>query len=190
MKRLVFLLIWFPIFCFSQEQASTGRNSFIRVHSGIIVDNYNSAGPRLYFEYLKQIKSSGTLYWGVSYETKWHALNPATDNYVPPDLNTNNLSFNIHYTVTLWKDKLFWDFFGGSGGIYLWGEGKYSMQPSFNFGATLNIKLSRNVYFETSSLAFLLPISNVTISTNKLYRNNSTYSQFSILPFGLKFKIN
>lgn len=160
----------------------------IRLQTSVMADNLNSWGPRLFFEYMSEFQKFRRFSWGVSYENKWHLARYMTDFY-PPSINTNSLRFNIHYKLPIWKDKLHWDFGSGLGGIYATDGKAYAFRPLLSLEANLNIKLRPNLYLETAPLLFLLPFSQVNISTNNLYKNTDVYTQFAIYPIGLKWRL-
>ncbi len=174
---------------FSQPIETSERKKYIKIHTGLMTDSYNSAGPRLYFEYLSEFKERPKWSWGISMENKWHAVELISDLYAPPNVNSNIVSFKVHYQVNLIKQNVFWDVNLGAGFIHLFWDENHTLQPSVNIGITLNVKLSPNVYLETAPLLILLPVSDIYFSTSRAYKAHTGYAQFTILPIGIKIKI-
>jgi hypothetical protein len=186
----IIIMVLSALTCFSQVNVSTKRARYLKIQSGFIWDINNSFGPRVGFELMKSFKNKERLFSGVGIESKWHLIEAATDLYEPPDLNTINITYSIHYIQPFAKDKLFWDASAGMGAIYLFGEGKSSLQPSLSLGLSLNFKLSKSIVFETAPLLIIPPISKVIFSPNRLYEEKQTYTQFTFVPIGLTIKLN
>lgn len=175
---------------FGNDSTTVIQNSYFKFQSGLLFDSYNNNALRLYYEYNCDFKNSKHWAWGVASEHKWYMARVWTDDYSNPKLNSNSFTYNIHYKVFAFKDKLFWDVYSGAGFVHMFNDNKKSYQAVGTFGITLNVKLSKRIYFETAPLIIFPPISQVSVSNNQLgNKPGGLFVQFTFIPFGLMIKL-
>lgn len=191
--NLIFSLL--AISCFGQIEISPKANEYLSIGTCITWDNYYTAGPRLSAEYVTRIKQKEKLFIGISFDNKWKTLNgiPSVKlqqgSEVPPELDFNHLSINLHSLSRMGKTKLMFDFSCGLGAIYLHGEGRHSFQPTINIGMIMNVKIAPKTFLEISPL-FFIPPSKVIISPSWLTKSRSVYSAWHLMPLGLRFRLD
>lgn len=199
MKKLLFFLFLIFINCSS---AST-KDSLISTHNlgfkgGMMFDSYNSGGFRFMVQYEHKIARLKNFWWGIGYDTKLALFRPATDIYDPPELTTQNFSFNLHYHAFFWKKRIGWNFSIGPTITHAFEAQHYSNRNlalwGLHIGADLNIKLGKKVYFHTAPLLFLPPAgSDVYLLNGRAYKSPYSgyriFSQYSVLPLGLRFEL-
>ncbi len=209
-KYLIFSLAFFlTIFLRSETQypwnanakaiAPPNRYKFkpaqsIRIHTGLMFDNYNSGGPRLFFEYQRQLPDKlRKFYWGVGYETRTALFRPATDIYNPPELFTQNLSANFHYHQYIWKNRIMWDFGIGPSAAYAHTDTEHYLLSGLHLGGYIGFRISPTIYLETAPALFIPFASDVYVYGPKAYRTSFSgygyYMQYSVLPLGLRFRL-
>jgi len=159
----------------------------IRLQTGEMFDNYNSMGIRFLVEYQQQFKNKKHIFWGIGFDTKQALYRIATDNYGPPELNTHNFSFNFHYQLKLWKDKILSDFSIGPNFTHAFIKKQHYLLKGAHLGALLNIKLGKHIYFETAPLLFIPIGSDFYLTNSKPYPKLPVYLQYSVLPLGVRF---
>lgn len=189
----LFIGLWFStVKLYSQNNTAITPQKSITVMSGLMFDNYNSAGFRFYIEYQNQFKKKNNWHWGIGFDTKQAAFRPATDIYTPPELHTQNFSFNIHYHAKVWKDKLLWDIAAGPAVTHAFDDKQNNyLLLGAHIGAHLNLKIGKKVYLETAPLLFIPAGSDFYFMQPKAYRSNykgyEAFIQYSVLPLGLRF---
>ena len=171
---------------YSQITDSIIKKDYLAFQTGFIIDSYNSVGVRTFFEYQKDLTKNWQ--YGISYEHSRHLGRAATDVRDQLATNLSLISFNYYYKVRLWKDRLFWTSGLGIGGVHAyWGEdNKFGI--TLNASSTLNIKLSKKIYLESSPFLVLLPVNRVYFSSMDANTFNSFYA-FTLLPVGIKVKL-
>jgi hypothetical protein len=175
-------------------KAQENKLSYLTIGTGLLWDNYGSMGPRLHVEYVRRIADKEKLFWGISSDNKWKGLSGIPSFKLqqgvpyPPELNFNQLNLSIHSLSRMGKSILMFDFSLGAGAIYLNGEGKHSVQTSISFGMSMNIRLSKKTFLETTPL-FIFPPSKISFSSHKVYPHFKSYTTAAFLPIGLKFKL-
>lgn len=170
---------------FSQEVQPFRKPDYLSVQSGLIIDSYASIGIRLCFEYQKEIENNWS--YGILFETSRHYTTlPDIRDALPTNLNIASL--NGYYRLSLIKDKVFWNAGAGIGIANAYFDDTDKLGYVFNASLTLNIKLSKRIYFETSPLFILLPTSRAYYSPMTL-QNYTDFYALSFLPFGIKIKL-
>jgi len=171
---------------FSQTNEQVRKPDYLSFQTGLMVDRYNSLGIRTFFEYQKDIK--GNWQYGISYEHSAHLTSAATD--IPNSLSTNLslMSLNGYYKLNLFRDRVFWTTGLGIGGVHANWEDRNKVGATINASMTLNIRMTKKLYFESSPLLVLLPSNRVYFSNMDADRYKSFYA-FSFFPFGLKVKL-
>jgi hypothetical protein len=102
--------------------------------------------------------------------------------------NLGLLSLNGYYKLNLLKDKVFWNAGAGIGFGHAYWENSDKIGYALNASLTLNIKLSKRIYFESSPMAFLLPTSRVYYSPVNVEGHSNFYA-ISFLSLGVKVKL-
>ena len=187
-KKNIFLctLIFLSICGFSQEDGNTFKPGFLAFQSGFIIDGYNSLGIRTFFEYQKDIKKN--LQYGISYEHSRHFGFARTDQMYDLDSDLSLLSINGYYKLNVIKDRLFWTAGLGIGALHVnWG-GNDGFGATVNASLTLNIRILRRIYLESSPLLVLLPCDRVYYSLVNIDHFDNFYA-FTFFPFGIKVKL-
>lgn len=170
---------------FSQEEQPFRKPDYLSFQSGLVLDSYASVGIRTYFEFQKEIATNRS--YGISFEnTRHYGTLPDIRDALATNLNL--LSFNGYYRLNLIKDKAFWNAGAGIGIVHVFFDDTDKLGYVFNASLTLNIKLSKRIYFETSPLFILLPTSRVYYSPMNLQRYNDFFA-LSFLSFGIKTKL-
>lgn len=171
---------------YSHSNEKLPKPNYLSIQTGGIVDGYNSVGIRTFFEYQKDLKKNWQ--YGISYEHSRHYMRAATD--FPNDLETNLslLSLNGYYKLNLWKDKVFWTSGIGAGAVHADWKDNDRIGAAVNASLTLNIKVTKRIYIETSSLLILFPFNRVYYSTMNV-ESHKNFHAFTVLPIGLKIKL-
>ena len=177
----------------AQKTEHFRKLDYLSFQTGAIVDRYNSLGIRTYFEYQKEV--SGNLQYGISYEHSRHFAFFATDHSdaLPTNsdalpTNLSLLSLNAYYKINLLKGRLFWLAGLGIGGVHAYWNTKDKIGATVNASFTLNLKLTKKLYFESSPFIVLLPTNRMYFSTMNTEHYNDFFA-LSLFPFGLKVKL-
>ncbi|QQS52630.1 MAG: hypothetical protein IPM71_07815 [Bacteroidota bacterium] len=162
------------------------KNDYLSFQSGMIADAYNSLGVRTFFEYQKDIKKNWQ--FGISYEHSTHLGFFMTDQ--PYELNSNlsQLSINGYYKLNLIKDRLFWTGGLGFGALHVNWDNNNDFGATMNASLTLNIRITKRIYFESSPLIVLMPFNRVYYSPMDIDHFDNFYA-FTFFPVGLKVKL-
>ena len=161
------------------------KHKYISVQSGLLTDGYNNVGFRTFFEYQQDIK--GNWQYGVSYENTSRLFDSATDVLNLPS-NLRLLSINSYYKLNLIKDRLFWTAGIGVGAVHVSWENLNRLGITFNASITLNIRILKNIYIETSPLTILMPVNRLYYSPIKIDPFEQFYA-VTLLPVGIKVKL-
>ncbi len=183
---------------FSQSKNELKPAHYFAFQTGLNIDNFsgperNSRGIpqtglmlsiRTFIEYQKDIK--GNWQYGISFE---HTF-PFTERNNLGELSAklNLLSGNFNYKINLIKDALFWTSGVGIGIVHANYNGANQFGGLINFSMTLNLKLSKQIYIETSPLLILFPFNRFYLSSMNAATNHQFFA-YNILPFGLKIKL-
>lgn len=144
-------------------------------------------GIRVFFEYQKDLKKKNWQY-GISFEQKNHLYDAATDHFNSLASNLSLLSYNHYYKLKLYKDRVFWTSGLGVGIANVNWDGNNKIGIVVNGSITLNVRITKRIYIETSPLLVLLPFNRVYYSP----MNVSTYTDLyggPFFPFGFKVKL-
>lgn len=172
---------------FSQtDKETTIKTDYLTFQTGFIVDGYNSLGVRTFFEYQKDLMKNWQ--YGISYEHSRHFGFFMTDQQYDLNSNLSQLSINGYYKLNLIKDKLFWTGGLGVGVLHVNWDDHDSFGATINASLTLNIRITKRLYFESSPLIVLIPFNRIYYSPIKIDHFDSFYA-FTFLPFGLKVKL-
>ena len=171
---------------FAQDTSIKIKNHYLSIQSGGMVNGYNSIGLRTFLEYQKDLK--GNWQYGISYENVRHLFRDATDH--PNSLNSNfsALSLNSYYKINAIKNRLFWTIGLGLGVIHVNWDQQDKVGICSNASLTLNFRISKKVYIETSPLVVLLPVNRIYVSNIKVDNYQGLYA-FTAFPIGIKVKI-
>ena len=161
------------------------KHKYLSVQSGLLMDSYNNVGFRTFFEYQQDLK--GNWQYGVSYENTSRLFDAATDVLELPS-NLRLLSINSYYKLNLIKDRLFWTVGIGAGALHVNWENENRLGITFNASITLNIRILKNIYIETSPLTILLPANRLYYSPLKINQFEQFYA-CTLLPVGIKVKL-
>ena len=171
-------------------QAQTNENlrkpDYLTFQTGAIVDRYNSLGIRTFFEYQKDLK--GNWQYGISYEHSRHFGFFASDHPDAFETNLSLLSLNGYYKINLIRDRLFWTAGLGVGGVHAYWDDNDKIGTTINASVTLNIRLTKKIYFESSPFIVLLPSNRIYFSTMNA-ENADNFFALSLFPFGVKVKL-
>lgn len=184
---------------------AAGRDSLRPIHQisvvgGLIHDTYNSGGVRLMVQYQHRIKNTRHWFWGLGYDSKLAMYRPATDIYNPPELNTQNISVNLHYQRFIWKNRIGWDLGAGPALVLATENQRYRIRSlplyGMHLSANLNIRLTRKIYFQTAPLLFIPFGSDFYLLGPQAYPSPApgysrirAYLQYSVIPLGLRFEL-
>ena len=172
---------------FSQnEKGTTIKNDYLTFQTGFIVDGYNSLGVRTFFEYQKDLKKNWQ--YGISYEHSRHFGFFMTDQLYDLNSNLSQLSINGYYKLNLIKDRLFWTGGIGVGAMHVNWDDNDSFGATINASLTLNIRITKRLYFESSPLIVLMPFNRIYYSPMNIDHFDSFYA-FTFFPFGVKVKL-
>jgi len=114
-------------------------------------------------------------------------------NYDTDRPQTDIFTLVGYYRIHIYKEKIFWDFGLGIGGINRtlnkYFDNTLNLVGNINFN--LNIRLRKNLYLQTSAVPIIAPLGRFYISKN--YRDKLTfdniYAGVTFMEFGLKFKL-
>lgn len=187
-KYLIILILgFFRIPGFSQsDEDKLQKSDYLTFQTGFIVDGYNSLGVRTFFEYQKDFKKNWQ--FGISYEHSRHFGFFMTDQLYDLNSNLSQLSFNGYYKLNLIKDRLFWTGGLGIGAVHVNWNDNDGFGATINASLTLNIRITKRIYIETSPLIVLFPFNRIYYSPMKIDHFDSFYA-FTFFPFGLKVKL-
>lgn len=171
---------------YSQTDENIRKPDYLTFQTGFIIDGYNSLGIRTFFEYQKDCK--GNWQYGISYEHSRHFGFFATDQLYDLSTNLSLLSFNCYYKLNIIKDRFFWTSGLGIGAIHAYWEDNNKFGVTINACLTLNIRITKKIYLETSPLIVLLPINRVYFSTMNADHFDNFYA-LTFFPFGIKVKL-
>ena len=170
---------------FAQKSDSIYNHKSIAIESGLMIDSYNSMGPRLKFEFQHQLNKRWT--YGIAFDSKWHVGHAATDQTIDLPANSNTLTGTISWCVNP-KSKIFrWYIGSGLGGIHLFWSDSNRWGLLANINAAMDIRVSDKVYLFTVPIIFL-PVSEFNYTTIKKDEPGG-YSSFSFFPFGVKIRL-
>ena len=189
MKSKYILLLFLSLnslLSWCQESSKPGKNSYISLQSGGIIDNYNTTGVRVFMEYQHDIKKN--LLYGISFEQSMPLYSSSTDFTNELSSRLSILSLNGYYTLHFWKDKIFWTGGLGVGAVYAdWDKGN-QLGAAINGSLTLNFKITKNLYLETMPVIFVVPTNRIYFSTMNAESHSNFYA-FNVIPLGIKFKL-
>ncbi len=184
------------VFCFtlcltainshSQQVANKTKDSYLSFQSGASVNNYNSFGARIFFEYQKDVSKKWQ--YGISFEQNVHLYRAATDHSNDLSSNVSLFCYNHYYKIKLYKDRFFWTTGLGAGMLNVNWDSKNKIGPVINASMTLNIRLNKKLYIETSPLIIFLPSNRGYFSPVKV-STYANYASFNFFPFGVKIKL-
>jgi hypothetical protein len=199
MKHLLLVFTFFVLnLSFAANTDSLTSKHNLGFKGGLMFDSYNSGGFRFMVSYEHKIAKAKNLYWGIGYDTKLALFRPATDIYGPPELTTQNFSFNLHYHAFFWKKRIGWNLSIGPTITHAFETMRYSTRNlalfGLHIGADFNVKLGKKIYFQTAPLFFLPPAgSDVYLLNGRAYkspyRGYRIFTQYSVLPLGLRFEL-
>lgn len=186
-KLLLTLIIAFTnIKVYSQSIEKLSKPSYLSFQTGGMVDIYNSFGVRTFFEYQKDMEKNWQ--YGISYEHVRHLGRAATDHSDNLSANLGLLSLNYYYKLKLYKDRVFWTSGLGVGVVHLNWDDNDEFGPTVNASITLNIRVTKRFFIETSPLIVLAPINRFYYSP----MNASSYKDFyagTFFPIGFKVRL-
>ncbi len=171
---------------YAQTIEKLPKPAYLSFQSGAFVDGYNSFGVRAFFEYQKDLKKNWQ--YGISFEQKSHLFRAATDHFNSLSSNLSLLSYNHYYKLKLYKDRVFWTSGLGVGIANVNWDGNNKIGIVFNGSVTLNVRITKRLYIETSPLIILPPVNRFYYSP----MNVSTYSDLyggPFFPIGFKVKL-
>lgn len=172
---------------FSQTDKETIiKYDYLIFQTGFIYDAYNSLGVRTFFEYQKDLKNNWQ--YGISYEHSRHFGFLMTDHLYDLNSNLSQLSLNGYYKLNLIKDRLFWTGGLGIGALHVNWDDNDSFGATINASLTLNIRITKRLYFETSPLIVLIPFNRIYYSPMNIDHFNNFYA-ITFFPFGIKVKL-
>jgi len=183
---IVFALVLIGFTANSQTQKDSCKAYYLTFQSGFMIDGYNSMGVRTFFEYQKDFRRNWQI--GISYEHSRHLGFAATDQLYELSTNLSLLSLNGYYKLNLIRNRLFWTAGFGIGAIHADWEDQDVFGATINASLTLNVRITKRIYIETSPLVVLIPINRVYFSTMDADHFNSFYA-FTIFPVGIKVKL-
>ncbi|HSW68438.1 MAG TPA: hypothetical protein VLH16_07645, partial [Bacteroidales bacterium] len=126
--------------------------------------------------------------YGISFEHSRHFGFFLTGQLNNLNSNLSLLSINGYYKLNLIKDRLFWTGGMGIGGVHVnWG-GNDDFGATINASLTLNIRLTKRLYFESSPLIVLMPFNRIYYSPMNIDNFDNFYA-FTFFPIGLKVKL-
>jgi hypothetical protein len=190
MKRAYILFLFLGFLTsngFSQPiEENNPKTDYLAFQTGLIVDGYNSLGIRTFFEYQKDLQKNWQ--YGISYEHSRNFGFFLTDQLYDLNSNLSQLSLNGYYKLNLIKDRLFWTGGLGLGALHVnWNEND-AFGATVNASLTLNIRVTKRIYFESSPLIVLIPFNRIYYSPMNIDHFNNFYA-FTFFPFGIKVKL-
>jgi len=190
MKKKCFIFLFLGLLSikvFSQtDKEAIIKNDYLTFQTGFIVDGYNSLGIRTFFEYQKDLKKNWQ--FGISYEHSRHFGFFLTDQLYDLNSNLSQLSFNGYYKLNLINDRLFWTGGLGCGVLHVNWDDSDRFGATINASLTLNIRITKRLYFESSPLIVLVPFNRIYYSPMNLDHFNNFYA-FTFFPIGFKVKL-
>jgi len=183
--QLITLFAFSTNFTFGQKNNTIYNHKFIAIESGLLIDSYNSMGPRLKFEFQQQLKKR--FMYGIAFDSKWHVGHAATDQSVDLPVNSNSLTGTVSWCLNP-NSKIFrWNIGAGLGGIHLFWNDVNRWGLLANINASMDIRLSDKVYLFTVPIIFI-PVSEFNLTTINEDPSKGYYS-FSFFPFGIKIQL-
>ena len=183
---IVFAIVFCGLDANSQTQKDSCNSDYLTFQSGFMIDGYNSLGVRTFFEYQKDFRRNWQ--FGISYEHSRHLGFAATDHLYELPTNLSLLSLNCYYKLNLIKNRFFWTAGFGIGAIHAYWEDQDVFGATINASLTLNVRITKRIYIETSPLVVLIPTNRVYFSTMDADQFNSFYA-LTFFPFGIKVKL-
>ncbi len=171
---------------FSQTRSDTINTDYLTVQTGFIVDGYNSVGIRTFFEYQKDLRKNWQ--YGISYENSRYFGFFKTDQLYDLNSNLSQLSVNGYYKLNLIKNRLYWTGGFGVGALHVNWDDKDSFGTTINASLTLNIRITKRLYLESSPLIVFMPFNRVYYSPMNIDQFDNFYA-FTFFPFGIKVKL-
>jgi hypothetical protein len=172
---------------FSQAGEEKSPNpDYLSLQTGFIVDGYNSLGIRTFFEYQRDLKKNWQ--YGISYEHSRNFGFFLTDQFYDLNSNLSQLSINGYYKLNIIKDRLFWTGGLGVGALHVNWEENDAFGATINASLTLNIRVTKRIYIESSPLFVLMPFNRIYYSPMNIDHFNNFYA-FTFFPFGIKVKL-
>ncbi|MDN4165581.1 hypothetical protein QWY31_08715 [Cytophagales bacterium LB-30] len=162
------------------------KPDYLAFQTGFMADRYNSLGVRIFFEYQKGIKNNWQ--YGITYEQSRHLGLLVTDQINELPSNLSQLSFNTYYDLHLIKDRLFWTVGLGIGATHVYWDDKNHLGLSINASMTLNIRMGKRLYLQSSPLLVLAPFSRIYYSPMNVESFDNFFS-FTAFPIGIKVKL-
>jgi len=200
--KIKLLVLIFSICCSfianSQSKSDTCKIDYLAFETGMVMDGYNSLGIRTFFEYQRDVRKNWQ--WAISYEHSRHLGFVATDQMYELETNLSLLCANWYYKLNLLKNRIFWNIGLGVGIVHadweqIYRSGTYSdlehhnsIGATVNASITLNIRITRRIYFESSPLILFLPSDRVYYSPMNAGHFSSFYA-YTFFPFGIKVKL-
>ncbi len=172
---------------FSQtDNEKSIKNDYLTFQTGFIVDGYNSLGVQTFFEYQKDLKNNWQ--FGISYEHSRHLGFLITDQ--PYNLNSDlrQLSLNGYYKLNLIKNRLFWTGGLGIGALHVNWNNNDSFGVTINASLTLNIRITKRLYFESSPLIVVMPFNRIYFSPMGIDHYDYFYA-LTFFPVGIKVRL-
>lgn len=159
---------------------------YLSVQTGLLLDRYYSMGVRTFFEYQKDVKKNWQ--FGISYENTQHNGIYVTDQLDEIESNLSLLSLNGYYKMNLIRNRLFWTVGFGFGAVHLNWDDNNRFGVAVNTSLTLNVRVTKRIYIETSPLFLLFPANRVYFSTMSVL-NYTDFSAYTLCPIGIKVKL-
>ncbi len=183
---LIYLIGFSGSEVYSQKNDTVTTPSYLSFQSGAFIDGYNSMGVRAFFEYQKDLKKNWQ--YGISFEQTVH-LYPAGQDF-PNTLPASNtmLCYNHYYKLRLYKDRVFWTAGLGAGLVNVNWSGHNKIGPVVTGSFTLNIRITKRIFIETSPLIVLLPSNRGYYSPINVSGIPDFYGG-SFFPIGFKVKL-
>lgn len=186
LKIFLFLIIFSSIKVYSQTKENLPRPYYLSVQTGFMYDGYDAVGARLFFEYQKDLKNNWQ--YGVSLEQSKSFFTGGTDNPNSFPTNLTILCYNHYYKLKIYKDRVFLTSGLGAGVLNAYWKDNYKIGPTINASITLNVRLTKKVFLETSPLVVIMPFHRVYYSTINTAPFTNYYS-ITVFPIGLKIKL-
>lgn len=168
-----------------QEIIKQPKPAYLSVQSGVTFSTLNSIGTRLFFEYQKDLK--GNWQYGIAYDNSRFLFRAATDTRTVK-LNLSSMSGNVYYKINAFKDRLFWTAGMGVGVMHVFWDENDKVGPSANASLTLNVRVSKRIYIETSPLIILAPVNRVYYATFQDVERQHLLT-LVLFPLGVKIKL-
>ena len=188
MRTTLLLLLCLPtLISTAQTDSLPIQNQYLSFQLGGLLENqFNSAGVRIFFEYQKDITRHQQL--SLSYEHATHLFDIATDHSNEIQSNLSFLNGNYLYKVFLWKDKIYWTAGLGAGIVHVNWEENNKIGFNLNASMTLNLKITDKITIETAPLLILFPFNRIYYSPLDIGVYQNMYP-FTVVPLGIKFKL-